>query len=239
MPKRPLKRRRTLRELRAIRDQFLDNWTPGDPIMAHLRHLQPTIDKLVRQHSVALADIALALDMAGINYSTGKPWNAKSLANILNIIRRRLRESKTGASPKVRRPKLRAAGEHQTASAAPSPPPPARDPIAAPVQAARPSPPASAPAVNLGGEPPIPHLLPAPRTDAAPPPPSPPLQPPPQPIAPVSATPQQTGDGQTLTRPATLPGIGHWNAPQPKLSKRKPAYFPDRDPPPNPDNERE
>jgi len=101
MPVQSRKRRRTERELLHIASQLQIGWTEGDRIMPHLRRLLPTIDRLVNTEDLAIADIALALDRAGISYSTGAPWQAKILRKRLSEIRTANREQ--GQSSQSRR----------------------------------------------------------------------------------------------------------------------------------------
>ena len=55
----PRKRRRTNTELREIAKELGQGWTPGDAIRTHLRRALPTINHLVRDQGVLIADIGL------------------------------------------------------------------------------------------------------------------------------------------------------------------------------------
>ena len=99
MLKQGQKRRRTECELLAIVSKLADGWTEGDRIMPHLRRLLPTIDRLIHVDDVAIADVALALDRAGINYRTGVPWDPRVLRKRLSEVRSAARQrSRLGAA---------------------------------------------------------------------------------------------------------------------------------------------
>ena len=76
---RPSKRRRPDAEIAVLAARLAQDWTPGDLVFTWLRRHVAELTRMVRDDGWSWADVARALDMAGIAYGSERPWTGRLL----------------------------------------------------------------------------------------------------------------------------------------------------------------
>lgn len=94
---RPSKRRRPDAEIAVLAARLAQDWTPGDLVFTWLRRHVSELTRMVRDDGWSWADVARALDMAGIAYRSERPWTGRLLT--IKVVQARKAMQRPPTSP--------------------------------------------------------------------------------------------------------------------------------------------
>lgn len=102
----PIKHPRDETEIRRLAGDLAARWRRGDGVEPWLRSLEAELSGMVRQQRWSWESIARALNVAGINYETNRPWTGRSLLRKIATIRFevRLAQQNSASAPAAPQP---------------------------------------------------------------------------------------------------------------------------------------